>query len=181
MYSLHDIHTFLLAMIFTLLTGIGRGAVFVQGKWIEYKFRDVLKHKPQTRYYLCDENEHSTFDEIDMRVPENCVYIEEWVDTHGHKKCVVAYEGDPIPKKWTSSPFDIPAKCPWVWVGDRETEIDLTRTFNKFLVPGNQITLDLVLKLIHVTNRTNLIYIESGTFKEIKFPGSGITIKADAE
>jgi hypothetical protein len=181
MYSLNDIQAFLLAVMFTVLSGLGRTYSFAQTKWIEYKYSDMPKYKPHARYYLCAENEHHSFDEVDTRVPEDSVYVEEWVDTHGHKKCVVAYEGDPIPKKWTTNPFDIRAKCPWVWVGDRETEIDLTRTFNKFLVPGNQITLDLVLKLIHITNRTNLIYIESGTFKEIKFPGSGITIKADAE
>jgi len=181
MYSLAEIKSFLLVVVFAVLSGLSNSYTFVESKWIEYKYRDMPKHKPQTRYYLCAENEHIAFDEGDTRVPENCVYVEEWVDAHGHKKCVIAYEGDPIPKKWTTNPFDMPAKCPWVWVGDRETEIDLTRTFNKFLVPGNHITLDLVLKLIHVTNRTNLIYIESGTFKEIKFPGSGITIKADAE
>jgi hypothetical protein len=114
------------------------------------------------------------------RVPEDQVYVEEWVQGET-KRCVVKYEGEEIPKLWTTTPFDKNPKTPWVWVGDRETEIDLTRTFNRFLAVGNVITLDLVLKLIKVTERTHLIYIESGTFKEIKFPGSGITIKADAE
>jgi hypothetical protein len=64
-------------------------------------------------------------------------------------------------------------------VGDKETEIDLTRTFNRFLVVGNRIELALVLKLIQVTEKTNLIYIEAGTFKECKFPGDGIAIEQD--
>ena len=63
-----------------------------------------------------------------------------------------------------------------MWVGDRETEIDLTRTFNKYLVVGNIIKMELVNKLIQVNDRSNLLYIESGTFKELKFPGDGITI-----
>jgi hypothetical protein len=64
-----------------------------------------------------------------------------------------------------------------VWVGDRDTEIDLTRTFNRYLVVGNRITQALVKKLIQVTDKTNLIYIESGTFKELKFPGDGLVIE----
>jgi hypothetical protein len=136
---------------------------------------DVLR--PTTRYYLSEQ--HVEFDESDTRVPEDCVYVEEWVAPNGTKKCVVRYEGEDIPKEWEVSPLDLHVECPWLWVGDRETEIDLTRTFNKFLVPGNRITLDLVLALIQITDRTNLIYIEKGTFKEVKFPGDGITIKSD--
>ena len=128
--------------------------------------------RPSKRYFI---GSSETPDEH-TRVPEGEVYIEEW--SHGEtKRCVVRYEGDTIPTTWTTTPFDTNARTPWVWVGDRETEIDLTRTFNKFLVVGNVITLDLVLKLIQVTEKTNLIYIQSGTFKELKFPGDGITIE----
>jgi hypothetical protein len=128
--------------------------------------------RPHRRYFL------GSTEIVDdhVRVPEDQVYVEEWVQGET-KRCVVKYEGEEIPTTWTSTPFDTNARTPWVWVGDRETEIDLTRTFNKFLVVGNVITLDLVLKLIHVTESTNLIYIESGTFKELKFPGDGITIE----
>ena len=145
---------------------------FVQRKWNNYWY---VHCRPVKQYYLSSDN--SEFDVSDTRVPEDCVYIEEWVDSNGHKKCAVRYEGEDIPRKWNESPFDRHAKCPWIWVGDRDTEIDLTKTFNKFLVVGNVINLDLVLKLILITERTNLIYIESGTFKEIKFPGDGITIQ----
>jgi hypothetical protein len=41
--------------------------------------------------------------------------------------------------------------------------------------------MDLVCHLIQVTDRSNLIYIETGTFKEVKFPGDGITITADVD
>jgi hypothetical protein len=130
---------------------------------------------PVRRYFLSDEDE---FDETYTRVPEDAVYVEEWVQDN-KKKCVIRYEGEEIPKEWTSSPFDLKPRCPWIWVGDKETEIDLTRTFNKFLVVGNRIELALVLKLIQITDRTNLIYIEAGTFEERKFPGEGITIEED--
>lgn len=128
---------------------------------------------PVRRYFLSDEHE---FDDTYTMVPEDAVYIEEWV-RNGEKKCRVLYEGEDIPQYWNGNPFDIPAKCPWIWVGDRETEIDLTKTFNKFLVVGNRIQLDLILKLIRVTEESDLVYIEAGTFDELKFPGDGILIE----
>lgn len=131
--------------------------------------------RPVKRYFLSDEYE---FDESHEFVPEDSIYIEEW-ERNGEKKCYVYYEGEDIPKEWFTSPWDIPVKSPWIWVGDKETEIDLTRTFNRFLVVGNKIELALVLKLIQVTEKTNLIYIEAGTFKECKFPGDGIAIEQD--
>lgn len=177
---LQHISRVFLTVMFALLSGAVQGYHIVKDKWIEYKYADKANAlRPLTRYYLS--SDHVPFEDSDETVPEDCVYIEEWVDAKGHKKNVVLYEGDQIPTSWTSSPFDTPAKCPWVWVGDRDTEIDLTRTFNKFLVPGNRILLDLVCNLIQVTDRTNLIYIESGTFNEIKFPGDGVTIKSDVD
>jgi hypothetical protein len=170
----------LLTVMFAILSGAVQGYHIVKDKWIAYKYAESASSlRPLTRYYLS--SDHIPFEDSDETVPEDCVYIEEWVDAKGHKKNVVLYEGERIPTSWTASPFDTPAKCPWVWVGDRDTEIDLTRTFNKFLVPGNRILLDLVCNLIQVNDRTNLIYIESGTFNEIKFPGDGVTIKADVD
>lgn len=134
---------------------------------------ETVKH-PHRQYFLGDETVE--FDPSYTRVPEDTVYIEEWVD-NGVKRCVVRYEGEEIPTTWESTPFDIEPRRPWIWVGDKETEIDLTRTFDKFLVVGNRITLDLILKLIQVTDRTALLYIEAGSFKELKFPGDGITIE----
>jgi hypothetical protein len=66
------------------------------------------------------------------------------------------------------------ARTPWIWVGDRETEMDLTRTFTKFVVVGNRITSELASAL---TPSPSLMYIESGTFKVLEFPGDGITIE----
>jgi hypothetical protein len=131
---------------------------------------------PHRQYFLSDDHE---FDDSYTRVPEDAVYIEEWV-RDGEKRCVVRYEGEEIPTQWTETPWDRVAACPWVWVGDKETEIDLTRTFNRFLVVGNRIELPLVLKMIQITDNTDLMYIEAGTFKECKFPGEGIAIKEHA-
>jgi hypothetical protein len=64
-------------------------------------------------------------------------------------------------------------------VGDRNTEIDLTQTFSKFLVPGNWIRMSLVEELIRVTDQTRLVYIEYGSFEEKEFPGEGLLIKAN--
>ncbi len=177
---LQRISRLFLTLMFAILSGVVQGFHVLRDKVNEIRYAGAVADiRPLTRYYLSDE--HVPFEDSDETVPEDCVYVEEWVDTRGHKKNVVLYEGERIPNAWTISPFDTPAKCPWVWVGDRDTEIDLTRTFNRFLVPGNRILLDLVQNLIQINDRTNLIYIESGTFKEIKFPGDGITIRADVD
>jgi hypothetical protein len=146
---------------------------FLMSLWLAWFFQTLDGTRPHRQYFLSDDYE---FDESFETVPEDSVYIEEWVK-EGETKKVVRYEGEPIPKEWAQSPFDLPTPpCPWVWVGDKETEVDLTRTFQKFLVPGNKILLDLVLKLIQVNERTRLIYIDAMTFEEHEFPGDGITI-----
>jgi hypothetical protein len=134
-----------------------------------------IPFKPHAQYFLSDS---CTFDADYTRVPEDAVYLEEWV--YGTmKRCVVRYEGEEIPTMWTSTPFHGRARRPWIWIGDKTSEVDLTRTFDKFLVVGNRITLDLILKLIHVTDRTELMYIEPGSFREVKFPADGILIEKE--
>ena len=133
--------------------------------------------RPTKRYFLTLSG-GDVFDETETVVPEGVVYVEEWV-LNGTKKCVVRYPGEPIPDEWNVSPHLLTAKCPWIWVGDRNTEIDLTQTFAKFLVPGNWIRMDLVERLIHVNDRTHLVYIEYGSFEEKEFPGEGLLIKAN--
>ena len=151
----------------------------VRGYWnkiVDWYYYTPLV-EPNRRYFLSDTH---TFNESYLKVPPGAVYVEEWIK-NGDKKCVVRYENDVIPALWIRTPFDQHARCPWLWVGDKETEIDLTRTFNKFLVPGNHILLDLVEKLIQINEKTNLVYIESGTFRELKFPGEGLLIKANGD
>lgn len=127
-----------------------------------------------TRAYFLDD--YHEYDESFTRVPEDAVFIEEWVNDEGEKLCYVQYEGEEIVKH--VNPFLLPrVKSPWLWVGDRDSDIDLTRAFNKFLAPGNSIKLDLVLKLIRVTDTTDLAYINANTYELEKFPGNGISVK----
>jgi hypothetical protein len=58
---------------------------------------------PVRRYFLSDEDE---FDESYTRVPEDAVYVEEWVE-NDQKRCVVRYEGEEIPHAWVLTPFDM--------------------------------------------------------------------------
>ena len=175
-----EISRLCIVLMYALLSGAVKGYHAVKDKYLEYKYAAVAGDdtKPTERYFLTPEGRDNIMLGVD-NVPLDCVYVEEWVDTRGTKKMTVMYEGDLVPVVWGMSPFEKPtAKCPWVWVGDRETEIDLTRTFDKFLVPGNIIKPALVSKLI---KSTALIYIETKTFNQIKFPGDGITIEADVE
>ena len=176
-----EISRLCIVLMYALFTGAVKGYHAVKDKYLEYKYAkdDVV---PTTVYFLSEDGDHENVLQQDKIVPSGWVYVEEWVDIKGHKKAIVRYEHEEIPHHWTTSPFGMAsAVCPWVWVGDKETEIDLTRTFDKFLVPGNRITVDLVSKLIKMTDHTNLIYIETKTFKHVKFPGEGITIQADVD
>jgi hypothetical protein len=150
---------------------LARGLDYIYQKAHAYWYPPLDSTRPHARYFLSDPRPV-----IGKFVPDDAIYVEDWVE-NGTKRCVVRYGGEEIPSEWTTSPFTKHARTPWVWVGDRDTEIDLTRTFNRYLVVGNRITQALVKKLIQVTDKTNLIYIESGTFKELKFPGDGLVIE----
>lgn len=159
------------ACMIVALGQLARGVDYLYQKAQAYWYPPLDSTRPHSRYFLSDPRPV-----IGKFVPDDAIYVEEWVE-NGTKRCVVRYGGEEIPSQWTASPFAKHARTPWVWVGDRDTEIDLTRTFNRYLVVGNRITQDLVKKLIQVTEKTNLIYIESGTFKELKFPGDGLVIQ----
>lgn len=175
-----EISRVLLLIMYSLLSKAVAGYHFVKDKYLEYKYASD-EIRPNERYFLTPDGRDNHVEGVDT-VPAGWVYVEEWMDIKGHKKMMVLYEGDLVPIVWGMSPFEKPpAKCPWVWVGDKETEIDLTRTFDKFLVPGNVLKKELVSKLIKMTDHTNLIYIETKTFNQVKFPGDGITIEADVE
>jgi hypothetical protein len=143
--------------------------------WDWYSYTPTIS--PTRRYFLSDDH---VFNDSYGKVPPDTIYIEEWI-RRGEKKCVVLYENETIPIGWLLDPFSYHARCPWLWIGDRSTEIDLTRTFQKFLVPGNVLKMDLIKKLIHVTEHTKLVYIEAGTFDEVEFPAEGLLIKANGD
>jgi hypothetical protein len=125
---------------------------------------------PSRRYFLSSDYVYSPpFRNIP--IPEDTVYVEEWVKD-GIKKFRVLYEGEEI-TDYEGDAF-APVQTPWIWVGNKETEHDLTRVFDKFLVPGNVIRKILVDKLV---DNEKLMYIESKSFNELDFPGDGLVIQ----
>lgn len=155
------------------LTYADKARILLRSAWNAYWYPVPAVLAPTSRYFLGLPGEDM---EAYLTVPKETIYVEEWV-REKTKKCVIRYAGETIPRTWTETPFDRHPRTPWIWVGDRETEIDLTRTFGRFLVVGNRITKQLVESLIRVTPKTKLIYIQSGTFKELEFPGDGLTIE----
>ena len=144
--------------------------------WLCYPYET-----PTRMYFLSDDYDYDTSYKY---VPENTVFIEEWVNNKGERLCYVRYEGEEIWHEGHMNPFklSIPrAECPWIWIGDKETELELTQAFRKFLIPSNVIRLDLVEKLIHITEDTELVYIDAKTFEVKKFPGDGILIEQNEE
>jgi len=113
------------------------------------------------------------FDSSMTHVPEGCIYTEEWYDSHGNNRIKLLYSGAEIPHRWEHTPFEKEPLRPWVWVGNPETETDLTRVFDKYLVVGNHITQELVE---HILPGRKLAYMDK-TFKQLDFPGDGITIE----
>lgn len=143
----------------------------VKRAYNDYVYPELDSIRPHRQYYMTStKTEFRPSDEV---VPDDCIYVEEWVQ-NGRKLCVLKYSGETIPDVWTESPFAKDPHRPWVWIGDRKTEVDLTRTFNKFLVVGNLISHELIG---HFTTATDIFYIESGTFNELNFPDEGVVIE----
>lgn len=126
---------------------------------------------PLRMYFLSEEYTYSP-PFRNVPIPNDTVYVEEWVKD-GNKRFRVLYSGDEI-TDYTGDPF-APVTSPWIWVGNKATEYDLTKTFAKFLFPGNVIRKELVERLV---DEQPLIYIDSKSFAEVEFPGTGITINA---
>lgn len=170
---MNDISRLFLIVMFSLLSKAVSGYYAVKDKYLQYTYSSD-KIGPHNRYLITD-GKRAEY-QGDTHVPYQSLYIEEWIDSKGRQKNIVLHEGDEIPTYWTITPFQgIPARCPWVWIGDIETEVDLTNEFDLFLVAGNKILSSLV------QNHTHLIYIETGTLKEIEFPSDGITIEEDVD
>ena len=110
------------------------------------------------------------------RVPGDTIYIEEW-EKNGRKRCVIFYEGDYI-HRGVFDPFETEPHVPWIWIGDKKTEVDLTSAMQKYMAVGNTIELALLLHLIQVHYDTELMYVDARTLEEVKFPASGVKITA---
>jgi hypothetical protein len=113
------------------------------------------------------------FDPSMENVPVGCIYTEEWYDSHGNNRIKLLHEGEAIPSHWEHTPFEKEPLRPWIWVGNPETETDLTRALDKYLVVGNLITQQLVE---HILPGRKLAYVDK-TFKQMDFPGDGIAIE----
>jgi hypothetical protein len=164
-----------MSLLFEIVRYITLAYMTVEHYWkVLRRFWNNEVKQPVRKYFLSDDHE---YDDSYTRVPEDSIYIEEWVDEDGNKLCYIQYEGEEIASH--SDPFVKKATRPWLYITDEDTDIELTRTFNRFLVPGNKIQLDLVEKLIHITETTRLVYIDSKTLELKKFPGEGILIEND--
>ena len=153
-----------------------RGCINRIGKFFDsaksFLFPPLVVAMP-SYFLLSDDHWWEDGDEV---VPEDSVLVEEW-ERDGVKKCRLHYEGWRTDSEFPSDPFDeSPGKKPWIWIGDKTTEVDLTKAMEKFLVPGNTIKLDLLLQLLLVREDTEIIYICPRTYEEIKFPAEGVTI-----
>jgi hypothetical protein len=126
-------------------------------------------------YILSDEYDQDEVDDM-IRVPEDAIFIEEW-EKEGVKKCNLFYDSDIIERN-RFDPFAQEAYIPWIWIGDKKTEVDLTAAMQKYMVVGNVIALDLILHLIQVHRDTEIVYIDARTLEEVKFPAKGVSIQA---
>jgi len=126
------------------------------------------------RIYFISENGDYKYDVTyrNIPVPEDAIYIEEWVNADT-KRFRVIYGGEDI-TDFEGDAF-APVKVPWVWIGEKDSEEEYTATFNKFLFPGNVIRRELVEKLM---SNKNLKYMDK-SLNEHEFPGDGVVIELD--
>ena len=127
-------------------------------------------------YYILSEEYASDEVELMEKVPEDSIVIEEW-EKGREKKCNLFYEGEDI-VRGVFDPFLDDVYVPWIWIGDKKTEVDLTAAMQKYMVVGNVIRLDLLLELIQVHHDTEIVYVDARTLDEVKFPASGVRIVA---
>jgi hypothetical protein len=140
--------------------------------FVKWLLTTPAEYPKVTRYLLSDE--YDSDDTENSRVPENSILIEQWENEAGVKKCNLFYEGEePVPD---SNPFIQTPETPWIWIGDKTTEVDLTAAMQKYLVVGNVIRLDLILHMIQVRDNTVIVYINPRTLEEVKFPADGVRI-----
>lgn len=122
-------------------------------------------------YYLSFDN--IQFDPTDEIVPSGCIYVCEYLDTDRHIRAIVQYQGERI-RGFTPQKN---GKAPWLWVGDiTSEEVDITEQLNKFVVPGNRITHDLIY---HVSGIGHAQYMKRESLEIVDFHEEGIVIEED--
>jgi hypothetical protein len=142
--------------------------------FINWLVGPIPKEHNITYHVLSDDFDNEDL-EIMSRVPEDSIYIEEW-EKNGVKRCNLFYEGEEIVRE-LFDPFENEPEVPWIWIGDKKTEVDLTTAMSKYMVAGNTIRLDLVLHLIQVHHDTQIMYVDARSLEEVKFPANGVKIR----
>jgi len=143
-------------------------------KFINWVFGPDLKKNKISYYILADEYDDDDIEDME-RVPEDSIVIEEW-EYEGEKRCNLFYEAELITRR-VRDPFEKEPYVPWLWIGDKKTEVDLTAAMDKYMVVGNVIGLDLILHMIQVHHDTQIVYIDARTLEEVKFPNKGVSIR----
>jgi hypothetical protein len=123
------------------------------------------------RKYLM--GEYSGYDEDMTHVPEGCIYVEEWVKGNQMRRRIV-YELEEI-TPYIGNPFD-PVRRRWTWIGDVSTDVDITAAVEKYVMPGNEIRLDLVLMFLNCHDDMEIRYVDPASGEELLFPNSGVSI-----
>jgi len=119
---------------------------------------------------------YSEYDESMTHVPEECIYVEEWVKGDQTRRRIL-YELEEI-TPYIGNPFD-PIKQPWLWIGDITTDVDITMAVDRYLMPGNEIRLDLLFFFLVAHNDMEIRYTHPASGEHILFPNSGVSIRAD--
>ena len=125
------------------------------------------------KYLLSDYEEYH---ESMQYVPEDSIYIEEWVKGNEVRRRVL-YEGDRI-TQFTGNPF-APVKTPWTWIGDSSTDVDITNAIDRYIMVGNRIELDLLFRFLRIHNEMKIIYQDAASGLDVVFPNEGIRIVAN--
>ena len=128
-----------------------------------------------SRKYLL--GEYSEYDANYMtHVPEDCIYVEEWVKGDEVRRRII-YELEEI-TPYLGNPFE-QIKLPWSWIGDITTDVDITMAVDPYLMPGNEIHLDLLLLFLRAHNDMEIRYTHPASGQHLLFPNNGVRIEAD--
>lgn len=128
-----------------------------------------------SEYYLCFDGTQP--DEATTRVPEDCVHVQVYETDSMEKRAVVTYDGEEIVYKRPTGFVRI--RSPWLWIGDMDSETDLTETLQMYHVPGNKIHYDLLVHLLKFGENTAIQYLDTKTLQLVDFPEEGIVIEAN--
>lgn len=123
------------------------------------------------RKYLL--GEYTEYDESMTHVPEDCIYVEEWVKGNEIRRRII-YELEEI-TPYIGNAFD-PIHVPWTWIGDVSTDVDITSAVDRYLMPGNEIRLDLLLLFLRPHSHMEIRYMHPALNQELLFPNSGVSI-----